>query len=343
MKDILVVLTGGTIGSRIEGQWVDVNDASPYALIELYRKTYGQKEHFQVVQPFSILSENMNLRMWEKLCGFLWEIEWEKYEGVILAHGSDTLSYTSALLGILLAHVPVPLVLTASNYPLGERGSNGLANFRSAVELIGTRLLKGVFTVYQNDKGVNNVYLGTRIMEADPYLDQFGSFGGQVFGKMEKGSFYWNDNRINPAISQIMEERERIADSCPCFDKQILMLRPYPGLDYDIIDLGKKPAAVLHYLYHSSTACTQGREHSAVNFVKRCHREGIPVYMASCKDIRGRNYVTAGKMMEAGAVPVENISPEAVYAKLVLFYNLGLKRIPERINDPVFYEILDKS
>ncbi len=32
MKDILVVLTGGTIGSRIRGQWVDVNDTSAYTL-----------------------------------------------------------------------------------------------------------------------------------------------------------------------------------------------------------------------------------------------------------------------------------------------------------------------
>ncbi|MDE6204209.1 MAG: asparaginase, partial [Lachnospiraceae bacterium] len=292
MKDILVVLTGGTIGSRVEGQWVDVNDTSPYGLIELYRNTYGEDVHFQVVQPFSILSENMRLQTWEKLCRFLWDIAYEKYEGVILAHGSDTLSYTSALLGMLLAHVPVPLVLTASNYPLGEEGSNGLVNFRSAVELIRTRLLKGVFTVYQNDKGENNVYLAARVTEADPYLDQFGSFGGQVFGKMENGNFKRNDHRINPSILQIMEKKERIAVRCPGFEKQVLMIRPYPGLDYDAIDLGKKPAAVLHYLYHSATACTQGGAYSAVNFVKRCQREGVPVYMASCKDARGRNYVT---------------------------------------------------
>lgn len=342
MKDILVVLTGGTIGSRVNGRWVDVDGAAPYTLIEFYRKTYGQAESFQVVQPFSILSENMSPKVWEKLCRFMWDIDYKKYEGVILAHGSDTLSYTSALLGMLLAHVPVPVVLTASNYPLGEEGSNGLANFRSAVELIGARPLKGVFAVYQNDKGENNVYLASRITEADPYLDQFGSFGGQVFGRMEKGAFCRNDSRINPTISQIMEERVRIADSPPRFGKQILMIRPYPGLDYDTVDLSRKPAAVLHYLYHSATACTQGQPYSAVNFVKRCQREGIPVYMASCKDARGRNYVTAGEMMEAGAVPMENISPEAAYAKLALFYNLGLDDIPERINRPVFYEILDK-
>ncbi len=342
MKDILVVLTGGPIGSRIRGQWVDVNDTSAYTLIELYRETYGQKEHFQVVQPFSILSENMSPQMWEKLGGFLWNIAYEKYEGVILAHGSDTLTYTSALLGMLLAHVPVPVVLTASNYPLGEEGSNGLVNFRSAVELIGTRLLKGVFTVYQNNKGENNVYLASRITEADAYLDQFGSFGGPVFGRMEKGTFHWNNARINPSLPHIMKEKKRIADICPRFEKQVLMIRPYPGLDYDTVDLSGKPGAVLHYLYHSATACTQGQRYSAVNFVKRCRRGGIPVYMASCKDARGRNYVTAGEMMEAGAIPMENISPEAAYAKLMLFYNLGLEDIPERINQPIFYENLGK-
>jgi len=51
MKDILVVLTGGTIGSRIRGQWVDVNDTSAYTLIELYRsknrKTFSRKRKRQ--------------------------------------------------------------------------------------------------------------------------------------------------------------------------------------------------------------------------------------------------------------------------------------------------------
>ena len=139
MKKILIVLTGGTIGSQAEGECVNVTDTSPYRLLRLYKETYGQKEadeeEFEVIQPMAILSENMDLEAWSRLCRVMWDIPCEKYAGVIVTHGSDTLSYTSALLGLLLGHVEIPVVLTASNYPLGEKGSNGLTNFRSAVEL----------------------------------------------------------------------------------------------------------------------------------------------------------------------------------------------------------------
>ena len=80
------------------------------------------------------------------------EEELAVYDGVIITHGSDTLPYTCAALAFLLRDVPIPLVLVASNYSLGDSRSNGLANFRSAVELIASRQVRGVFTVFQDEK-----------------------------------------------------------------------------------------------------------------------------------------------------------------------------------------------
>lgn len=343
MKKILAVLTGGTIGSRVEGKSIDVTGTSVYHLIKLYGEIYGGTEEFEVINPLSVLSENMDLPTWTRLCQAVWSIPYEDYAGVIITHGSDTLSYTSALLGMLLCHAPVPVVLTASNYPLGEAGSNGLINFRSAVELIHTRLFKGVFTVYQNGSGENNVYLATRITEADPYKDQFGSFSGVPFGKMKDGVFEYIEDRVNPTVDQVNENRRPVFSKCPEFNRRILMIRPYPGLDYRSIDLCSPPAAVLHYLYHSATACTTGDGGSLPAFIDRCRRERIPVYVASHKNAQGRNYVTAGAVLEKGAVPMQNISPEAAYAKLLLLYQQKEKDIDSRINEAFYFENLPGS
>ena len=347
MKKILIVLTGGTIGSQAEGECVNVTDTSPYRLLRLYKETYGQKEadeeEFEVIQPMAILSENMDLEAWSRLCRVMWDIPWEKYAGVIVTHGSDTLSYTSALLGLLLGQVEIPVVLTASNYPLGEKGSNGLTNFRSAVELIRTGLLRGVFTVYQNRKGENVVYLATRLTEADGYLDQFGSFGGVAFGRMEEGRFRYIPNAVNPGLSQLMEKRLPIAGHCPEFKKSILFLRPYPGFDYETVDLSKKPAAILHGLHHSSTACVEGKTGSLLWLLEKCQKANIPVYAASVKDAAGRNYESARKLLEKGAIPMENISPEAAYAKLLLLYNLYEEDAGGRMGEVFYFEHLPKS
>ena len=62
MRKILVVLTGGTIGSKIEGSVINVTEASPFDLLDLYKETYGSGCTFEVIQPFTLLSENMNLQ-----------------------------------------------------------------------------------------------------------------------------------------------------------------------------------------------------------------------------------------------------------------------------------------
>ncbi len=359
MKKILVVLTGGTIGSKVTQDCMDVTDSSPYLLLKLYRQRYGSpggaddgnrypnqtgetENEFEVINPLLVLSENMTLDTWTRLCRTMWEIPYETYEGVIVTHGSDTLSFTSALLGMLLRHVPVPVVLTASNYPLGEEKSNGLVNFRSAVELIRNSSLKGVFTVYQSPEGENNVYLASRLMEADPYRDRFAGFDGVPLGKMENGVFRYEPCEINPSLEEICGERQPIAGQSPVFRKPVLLLRPYPGLDYEMIRLDKKPAAVLHYLYHSSTACIAGEESSLLRFMERCGEENVPVYIASCKDPAGRNYATAKAILEKGAIPMENISLEASYAKLLLLYNLDEKTAAERVGSTFYFEQLPR-
>ncbi len=342
LKKILVVLTGGTIGSTVEGGDVDVTERSPYKLLKLYQGKYGEGDEFEVINPFTALSENMGLGLWGLLCRTMWDILYEDYEGVILAHGSDTLSYTSALLGILLCHVPVPVVLVASNRPLGEEGSNGLDNFRSAVELIHTHLLKGVYTVYQDNKGQDNVYLSTRITEADSYLDQFGCFGGCVLGRMEDGKFLYHSAEVNPPLSKLGQERPKFAKSCPPFEKNILIIKPYPGLDYRSVDLSVRPAAVLHLLYHSATACTARGDGSVLDLMERCRLEGIPFYAASGKQPGGRAYVTGRAMMEKGAFLLSNISKEAAYAKLLLLYNMykDEQEVDKRVEDVFFFENL---
>lgn len=338
MKKILIVLTGGTIGSRVEEKKIDVADESPLLVLERYREVYGEEEEFEVLRPFTILSENMRRQEWTILARQLWSLRYEDYRGIIVTHGSDTLSYTSALMGMIFAHVPVPMVFTAGSHPLDDRRSNGLANFRGAVELIRTPSLRGVFTVYRDDRGKMQVYLATRITEADPYLDQFGSFGGSPLGEIREGKISIYEERINPTLEELKKKRRPALESCPAFTNSVLLIRPYPGLSYEAFDLTARPAAVLHYLYHSATACMAGETDSFQMFQERCRRAGIPVYAASYKALEGRAYVTSMELLRQGAIPLVNISAEAAYAKILLLHNQGLNGIKTPAEQNIYYE-----
>lgn len=322
MKKILVVLTGGTIGSRVENSVIDVSGSSPYRLISMYEEFYG-KEDFEVIQPLNILSENMTPDALLVLLKALDKIRYEEYAGIIVTHGSDTLSYTSAFAGLLFHHVPVPVILVASNYPLGQKGSNGLNNFAKAVELIRKDPVRGVFVLYQDMAGSDQVYLATRIQEAEPFHDQFRDFSGQAFGKMEDGKFIVNTGIEQPTKEAVEANKTRKMEIPASFSEKIMLIRPYPGMDYSFFlpDGKDKPAAVLHYLYHSATACLTGEEYGLLSFVEHCRSRNIDVYTASYKKTEGNQYATGDALLKAGVTPLLNISPEAAYAKLLLLYN----------------------
>lgn len=94
------------------------------------------------------------------------------------------------------------MVLIASNYPIGERGSNGLANLRGAVTFLRKPpCSRGAFVIYRDGNGKMPVYLSTRIREADPYGDQFTAFGGVPFGYMEEEFVPVISEKIPPAGS----------------------------------------------------------------------------------------------------------------------------------------------
>lgn len=318
---ILIVLTGGTIGSKVEDNTIDLSSTSPYKLINEYEKIYGNDTDFDVIQPLNILSENMTPESWTVLCKALSKIDTVKYDAVIITHGSDTLSYTSALVWHLYHDAPIPFILIASNYAIGEKESNGLQNLRSAVTFAKTAKLGGAYTIYSDENGNNNVYLASKITEADCCRDQFGCFGGKLFGTVQQDQFVKNAN-FQPD-NAIMLKNKRIA-----FEQKVLLLRPYPGLNYDMIDLSEPPAAVLHYLYHSATACVTGGNSSVINFVRRCKSKSIPVYLASFKGVE-KLYASCRELLQEKVTPLINISCESAYMKLLIAYNQR-EYIPEK-------------
>lgn len=349
MKKILVVLTGGTIGSRVEGNVIDIRGKSPYQLISLYRDRYHrQEEEFEVIEPITTLSENMTPDLLAKLCHALEHISYEQYAGVIITHGSDTLSYTAALVGMLFHHVPVPVVLVASNLPLSEKGSNGLHNFAASVDLIREGKVRGVFVIYRNSEEVTEVFLATRVVEADPYIDNFRDFSGRPFGKMEEGRLIPLPSESAPSIDEVNRADERNCALPKDFRNRIMLIRPYPGMSYEQFNLDTKPAAVLHYLYHSATACVEGEEGGFPEFAEKCRSLHIPVYVASLKNPDGKRYATGDAILKAGAIPLYNISPEAAYAKLMILHNSqallqeDAAKMRKKIEENLYFESIQK-
>lgn len=338
---ICIILTGGTIGSTICEKEINIHPETGSNLLNAYKKeNVTEQIDFDIKIPFQSLSENFSPEQWEQLCNTLQSIKLEQYKGIIITHGSDTLSYTSALIGMLFAHTPIPIILIASNYPLEHPKSNGFDNFKYAIEVIKSQTIKGVFTLFQNNKRNNILYLSTRLMESDSYTDQFSSFGGVPFGEVKEGKIQPYTAKHNPNLLEVNKNRTMWIQSPIKFKHPILLLRAYPGLDYRYINLSQRPKAILHYLYHSATGCTAGEQYNLTAFIKKCKKKEIPVYVASLKESEQKNYVTANEILEAGGIPLYNISLEAAYMKLWIAYNQQKIAVEDVMNYNLYFEQL---
>lgn len=314
---ILLVLTGGTIGSKTDNGKINVDGKSAYRLIDMYTNVHG-KESFQVAQPVDTLSENIDLYTWNKLIEFLNGYDLNQYEGVIITHGSDTLAYTSALIGMLYANTNVPICLIASDYPLEDSRSNGINNMYGAVRVIKNKI-NGVFIVYQNtNSDIVEIYPATRVISADTYTDAFSCYGGYSFGSISDDGKIIVNNQM-PAIYSTFKHKI----SCK-FKNRVLFISPYPAMNYDNFNLDNIKA-VVHYSYHAGTACVEGSDCINLSkFAEKCHLKNIDLYFGSFKndDVNcGDIYESTDKILNCGVIPLCNISPYAMYVKALIAYN----------------------
>lgn len=208
MKKILVVALGGTIGS-ICGNKI-TPDKNPLKVLDYYK---GNAE-FECISPFVCLSENMTRELWRRLIDCLNGIDCEKYEGIIILHGSDTLAYTSAI--IANAFWDKNIVLVAADKPIECSDSNGIKNFETAVE----HLLSHKDGVYVSYNGIKK---GDCVTSAD-VNDEF---------KCIKST-------IPPA------KKKKISD------KNVLIIKPFVGINLKSINADLLDGVIFE-MYHSAT------------------------------------------------------------------------------------------
>ncbi len=349
---ILLVITGGTISTVEKDGVMGIYGDSPYRILEIYRETGRQDIAFTVIEPVRMLSECNRPSYLEKIYyGILDALGMGKsaedvrrgikiptkeefpYDGILVTHGSDTLSYTAAFLSLAFAWLPVTLVLTAADFPVDRPDSNGRKNFSDAVDFIcaaageGRPCLhkpgKGVFVVWKNRIGSGNLYAASELLEAGAGSDCFSSFPGIPLGEVVDGkpTFYRQAKKL---FSECLENT--VLDIH--MEHDVFFLRPYPGLRYDLISLEHSGVkAVVHYLYHSATACMEeegvsGRRYHILAFARYCKELEIPLFFAGFKSKDQKQYETNRDMLESGlGIPLYGVSPELAYMTVLTAYN----------------------
>ena len=135
LNKVLLIYTGGTIGmgcNRDTGALEPLNfdhllsNFPEFALLQTDVDTY------QFTPPID--SSDMSLRRWAQLVRIIAD-NYDKYDGFVVLHGTDTMSYTASALSFMLENLTKPVILTGSQLPIGQLRTDGKENLLTSIEL----------------------------------------------------------------------------------------------------------------------------------------------------------------------------------------------------------------
>ncbi len=130
MKHILLIATGGTIASRHTPEGL-APQITPQELLSYVPDTASLCQ-IDTVQPLNLDSTNVAPEHWLLLAKLI-EEQYDRYDGFVICHGTDTLAYTAAALSYLIQHTRKPIVLTGAQRSIDEDTTDAKVNLMDAL------------------------------------------------------------------------------------------------------------------------------------------------------------------------------------------------------------------
>ena len=302
MLNIALILTGGTICSFADTQTAErkTNASAARTLLEeTYRRTHPQMDiRFTSFTPYDILSENLTLQHWNALLFQVNSILSQQYDGIVIAHGTDTLAYTAGMLAAAIEHPSCPILLISANAPLVDIKSNGNANFSAAVQTISDGIPSGVFAVYRNSDGNTYLHQGVYLRQCENFSEDFYS-SEMVALPTEKFA--------------ASSKTDVLSNEQLCFKDDVLLLYPYVGLRYDAVSLAGIQAVILGSFHSETVNALANSPYSVQTMLERCQKNSVFCGIAPC-DTDAQTYESSGNLIRSGLIPLGKIPTSFAFA-----------------------------
>ena len=236
MKRVLVIATGGTIASAEEGS--GLAPALTGEQLVAFVPEVAQVCHVEVAQVMNVDSTNMRPEGWLSIAGEV-RRSYDDFDGFVVLHGTDTLAYTAAGLSYLVQGRSKPIVLTGSQLPMGDPGTDGKRNLLDAVLVACDDAAAGVMVAFGGKviSGTAARKVRTRSFEA------FDSLNALDLGRVRDGRVEWADGvcgqMCGEAGAYAAEEAGGAPSTARFYDElnpRVAVLKLTPGMDALVVD-----------------------------------------------------------------------------------------------------------
>jgi L-asparaginase len=302
---ILVLFCGGTIAMRQDSKTSALQPGLDVEELMAYAPFLKEEFDIHVKTITNIDSTNIQPTHWIQIADAIYK-KYSEFDGFVVVHGTDTMSYTAAALSFALQNLGKPIVLTGAQVPPHILGTDAISNLVNACQAA-TMDFAEVAIVFGT-----KILRGNRSMKVSE--SERNAFISPVFPEL--GSI-----RLQPEITN-PETHRRHGGSLElknAFSGNIAVLKIVPGMQPSIIEAITKTDIDGLILESFGPGNIPNQENSLLPAITAATKKGIPV-LVSTQCIYGTTrmylYEVGQQAMELGVIPTSDMTPEATYVKL---------------------------
>ena len=317
-KNVLIIYTGGTIGmTPSENGYVPQKGKFREALDAITDLREPEVPDWDFVEMDPLLdSSNMTVLEWNKIGQTIADY-YDRYDGFVVLHGTDTMAYTASALSFMLENLSKPVILTGSQIPLCELRSDGRDNIIASLLIAGSGRVNEVGLYFGG-----NLLRGNRATKFS--ADGLIAFVSPNYPNLaEVGiTIKYNDVLMQPANEGQLHLQ--LLENVP-----IGVLKVFPGIQFDLFEqiMTEKLKGIVIETFGAGNIPGDGN--ALLPIIHKAFENGTLLTVCSqCPQgtVSLGTYETSHTLKEAGAVSGFDMTTEAAVAKLYYLFSCGIAK-----------------
>ncbi len=317
---ILLIYTGGTIGMR-----QDPSDGAlrPVDFGQILEEVPELRKFALRIDAYSfdplIDSSDVEPGLWQALATLIRD-RYDRYDGFVILHGTDTMSYSASALSFLLENLAKPVVFTGSQLPVGAPRTDGKENLVSAVEIAAARDAEGhpvvpeVCVLFDS-----HLMRGNRSTKIN--AEQFNAFASPNHPALAEAGIQIRYNHRHIRRPDVWDAPLQVSTA---LDTRVSILKIHPGITPQVVRnilLGPETRAVILETYGSGNAPSKQWFLDIVDEAVAMGKILVNVTQCLSGSVDMQLYATGRTLERSGVVSGGDSTTESALAKL--FYLMG--------------------